>query len=78
MLYEVITLNRLLGRRRVMELYLSNRVLTAQEALDWGLVNRVVPQAELMNEVDTLAAKLAAGPTRAFGGVKKLMHNNFV
>ena len=36
-------------------------------------VNRVVPQAELMGEVDALAAKLAAGPTRAFGGVKKLM-----
>ena len=56
-----------------MELFLTNRTLSAQEALDWGLVNRVVPQAELMGEVDALAAKLAAGPTRAFGGVKKLM-----
>lgn len=66
-------LPRLVGYRRAMELFITNRTLSAQEALDWGLVNRVVPQAELMGEVDVLAAKLAAGPTRAFGGVKKLM-----
>jgi 2-(1,2-epoxy-1,2-dihydrophenyl)acetyl-CoA isomerase len=66
-------LNRLLGRRRVMELYMTNRVLSAQEALDWGLVNRVVPAAELMDEVTKLAEKLASGPTRAYGGIKKLV-----
>lgn len=66
-------LTRLLGRRRVMELYLTNRVLTAQEALDWGLVNRVVPAADLMAEVTKLATQLARGPTQAYGGVKKLL-----
>jgi 2-(1,2-epoxy-1,2-dihydrophenyl)acetyl-CoA isomerase len=66
-------LNRLLGRRRVMELYMTNRVLSAQEALDWGLVNRVVPAADLMTEVTKLAETLAAGPTRAYGGIKKLV-----
>ena len=66
-------LPRLIGRRRAMDLFLSNRVLKAQEALDWGLVNRVVPQSALATEVDCLAAQLANGPTRAFGGVKKLM-----
>ena len=66
-------LNRLLGRRRVMELYMTNRVLSAQEALDWGLVNRVVPAADLMDEVTKLATKLASGPTRAYGGIKKLV-----
>ncbi|MFN0038383.1 MAG: enoyl-CoA hydratase/isomerase family protein [Burkholderiales bacterium] len=66
-------LNRLLGRRRVMELYMTNRVLTAQEALDWGLVNRVVPAADLMAEVTKLATQLAKGPTQAYGGVKKLV-----
>jgi 2-(1,2-epoxy-1,2-dihydrophenyl)acetyl-CoA isomerase len=66
-------LNRLLGRRRVMELYITNRVLSAQEALDWGLVNRVVPGADLMGEVKILAAQLASGPTRAYGGIKKLV-----
>jgi 2-(1,2-epoxy-1,2-dihydrophenyl)acetyl-CoA isomerase len=67
-------LPRLIGRRRAMEMYLTNRVLTAQEALEWGLVNRVVPAAELMAEVGKLAAQLAAGPTRTFGAVKHLMH----
>ncbi|MFN0161223.1 MAG: enoyl-CoA hydratase/isomerase family protein [Burkholderiales bacterium] len=66
-------LTRLLGQRRVKELYLTNRVLTAQEALDWGLVNRVVPAADLMTEVTKLATQLAKGPTEAYGGVKKLV-----
>lgn len=66
-------LPRLIGRRRAMELFLSNRVLSAQEALDWGLVNRVVPQADLEKEVGALAEQLANGPTRACGGVKKLL-----
>ena len=66
-------LPRLIGRRRAMELFLTNRVLSAQEALDWGLVNRVVPQADLEKEVGALAEQLANGPTRACGGVKKLL-----
>ncbi len=66
-------LSRLVGRRRAMELYLTNRVLNAQEALEWGLVNRVVPAARLADEAEALATELAAGPTQAFGGVKKLM-----
>lgn len=66
-------LSRLLGTRRAMELYLTNRVLSAAEALDWGLVNRVVPSAALQDEAGALATQLAAGPTRAYGGVKKLL-----
>jgi 2-(1,2-epoxy-1,2-dihydrophenyl)acetyl-CoA isomerase len=66
-------LPRLIGRRRAMELYMTNRVLTAQEALDWGLINRVVPAADLMAEVGKLATQLAAGPTKTYGSVKKLL-----
>ena len=66
-------LPRLIGRRRAMELYLTNRSLSAQEALEWGLINRVVSQADLQNEVDQLAYQLAAGPTLAYGGVKRLL-----
>jgi 2-(1,2-epoxy-1,2-dihydrophenyl)acetyl-CoA isomerase len=66
-------LPRLIGRRRTMELCLSPRVLSAAEAVEWGLINRAVPQAELAAEVDRLAAQLARGPTRAYGGVKKLL-----
>ena len=70
-------LPRILGVRRTMELYLTNRVLSAQEALDWSLINRVVPADELAEETDQLAARLAEGPTKAFGGVKKLMQMTF-
>ena len=45
-------LPRLIGLRRAMELYFTNRVLTAREALEWGLVTRVVPDAELKSTVD--------------------------
>ena len=41
-------LSRAIGLRRAMELVLTNRVLTAEEALDWGLVNRVVAEDELV------------------------------
>jgi 2-(1,2-epoxy-1,2-dihydrophenyl)acetyl-CoA isomerase len=66
-------LPRLVGLRRAMELYLTNRVLSAQEAMDWGLVNRVVPAGSLAEEADRFARQLATGPTAAYGGVKKLM-----
>ena len=58
---------------RAMELFLTNRTLKAAEALEWGLINRVVPQADLAVEVDKLAEQLANGPTQAYGGVKKLL-----
>lgn len=63
----------MIGTRRAAELYLTNRVLSAQEALDWGLVNQVVAANALQNTVAALASKLAQGPTRAHGGVKKLL-----
>lgn len=66
-------LPRTIGRRRTLELMLTNRRLSAAEALEWNLVNRVVPDAELMEEAGKLARKLASGPTRAYGGVKKLL-----
>ena len=69
-------LPRLVGLRRALELYLTNRVLTANEALEWGLVTRVVPDAEFRGAVDALARELAQGPTKAFGGAKRLFHQS--
>lgn len=66
-------LPRLVGLRRAVELTFTNRVLTADEAKAWGLVNRVVPDAELVTAVDALANELAAGPTLALGWAKRLM-----
>lgn len=71
-------LTRVIGPRRAAELHMTDRVLTAAEALDWGLVNRVVPAAALMEEAGVLAAKLAAGPTRAYGAVKRLLQTGAV
>lgn len=69
-------LPRILGVRRTMELALLNRQLSAQEALEWGLVNRVVPAAECLSEATSIANQLASGPTRAYGGVKKLLQSS--
>jgi 2-(1,2-epoxy-1,2-dihydrophenyl)acetyl-CoA isomerase len=69
-------LPRLIGLRRAMELYFTNRVLTAREALEWGLITRVYPDAELPSAVATLARELAQGPTMAFGRAKALFHQS--
>jgi 2-(1,2-epoxy-1,2-dihydrophenyl)acetyl-CoA isomerase len=66
-------LPRAIGYKRAMELFLTNRVLTAEEALAWGLVNQVVPDEELLAVATRLATRLAAGPLHAFGQTKRLM-----
>jgi 2-(1,2-epoxy-1,2-dihydrophenyl)acetyl-CoA isomerase len=68
-------LPRAIGTKRAMELFLMNRALTSAEALSWGLVNKVVADTDLMTEAVTLAERLAAGPTRAFGRTKRLVAN---
>jgi len=69
------TLARLVGLKRTLDLALNNRLLSAEEALRWGIVTRVVPEKDLMNEATALAARLAAGPTRAFGTTKRLLQS---
>jgi enoyl-CoA hydratase len=58
-------LPRLVGRGRALELLLSGDPISAEEAWRIGLVNRVVPAAELMHEAMALAAKLSAKPAVA-------------
>ena len=69
-------LPRMIGLRRALELHYTNRVLTAREAMEWGLVNRVHPDAELAPAVGALARELAQGPTLAFGRAKLLFHQS--
>jgi len=66
-------LPRLIGLRRTQELMITNRVLSAAEALDWQLINRVVPADELQAEARALAAKLASGATLAIGAAKRTL-----
>jgi len=66
-------LPRAVGYKRAMELLLTNRVLDAETALDWGLVNQVVDDEQLHESAAALAARMAAGPTGAYGAVKALL-----
>ncbi len=66
-------LPRLVGLRRATELLFLNRRLSAQEALEWGLVTQVVPDEELNEKAEKIALKLASGPTGSFATVKKLL-----
>jgi 2-(1,2-epoxy-1,2-dihydrophenyl)acetyl-CoA isomerase len=70
---STFVLPRLVGARRAMEMMLTNRRLTAEEALEWGLVTRVVPDDLLVEEAMELARTLAEGPTCAFGAIKRLL-----
>ncbi len=70
-------LSRAVGLKRATELVLTNRMLSAQEACEWGIVNQVVPDAELMSRATELAASLAAGATGAFGAAKRLLHTGW-
>src|SRR5439155_26651472 len=56
-------LPRLIGKARAMELMLLGEKLPAATALDWGLINRCVPDAELLPKALELAAALASGPS---------------
>jgi 2-(1,2-epoxy-1,2-dihydrophenyl)acetyl-CoA isomerase len=70
-------LPRIIGVRRTMELALTNRTLSANEALSLGLVTRVVPDDQLIAQAEALGNELAHGPTRAYGGVKRLLYSSF-
>ena len=55
-------LPRMIGRARAMEMTMLGERVPAAQALDWGLINRCVPDAELMAEADKMARALANGP----------------
>jgi len=65
-------LPRIVGLRRALELHYLDRSLSAHEALDWGIVNRVYPDAEFAASVAALVRKLADGPTLSYGRGKLL------
>ena len=68
---------RKIGDRRTRELMLTNRVLNSGEALDWGIVNEVVPDDQVLPRAKALAGKLAQGPTAAYAAVKTLLNGTF-
>lgn len=67
-------LPRLIGWGRAVEMAFTNQAVDAATALAWGLVNRVCPSDELVIAAQTLAAELAAGPTRGIGLTKRALN----
>lgn len=70
-------LPRLIGLRRTQELMLTNRTLSADEALQWNLVTEVVDDDRLEARATELAATIASGPAGAQSSVKKLLLATF-
>jgi 2-(1,2-epoxy-1,2-dihydrophenyl)acetyl-CoA isomerase len=70
-------LPRMVGLRQAQQLFLLNRRLTAQEALAAGLLSRLVPNDAVDTEAASLAATLAAGPTRAYGAMRRMLRQSF-
>jgi len=68
-----VTLAQLVGLRKAMEIVLTNPILTAAEALEIGLITRVVPDHALLDEGLALARQLAAGAPRALAAAKRLV-----
>jgi 2-(1,2-epoxy-1,2-dihydrophenyl)acetyl-CoA isomerase len=68
-------LPRAVGPKRALDLALTNRMLSAQEALDWGIVTRVVADDAIMDEANALAKQLAQGARLAMAGAKRLLHS---
>jgi 2-(1,2-epoxy-1,2-dihydrophenyl)acetyl-CoA isomerase len=70
-------LPRLVGLHKAKELALFADIISAEDALGFGLVNRVVPAADIDDFVGAWAARLAAGPPIALGLTKRLLNNAF-
>jgi 2-(1,2-epoxy-1,2-dihydrophenyl)acetyl-CoA isomerase len=71
-----LLLPALIGLGRATEFTFSNQPISAQQALEWGMVNRVVPGSDLAKEAATVAAGLAAGPVGAYGLTKRLFNKS--
>ena len=68
---------RHIGLRRMMDLTLTNRVLSAAEAEQWGLVNRVVADDDVDATTAELAQQLADGPAWATGHAKRVVYHGY-
>ncbi len=67
-------LPRAVGEKLAAEMFLTGITIRAQRAAEIGMINRVVPAGDLQDEAAKLAEQLAAGPTAAFGRVKRMLN----
>jgi 2-(1,2-epoxy-1,2-dihydrophenyl)acetyl-CoA isomerase len=66
-------LPKLVGHKRAAEMMMTGDVVTAKAAFEMGMINRVVPDADLITEAMAMAQRLAQAPTVAIGHIKKLL-----
>jgi 2-(1,2-epoxy-1,2-dihydrophenyl)acetyl-CoA isomerase len=66
------------GKARALEMALLGDPLPAETALAWGLINRVVPDGDLMEETRGIAQRLAQGPTRSYANSKRALNNSML
>ncbi len=72
-----MTLPRAVGVPRAKDILLTNRKVGASEALEMGMISRIVPAAKLLDEAMALGERLAAGPTLGLGLTKDLVNQAF-
>jgi enoyl-CoA hydratase/carnithine racemase len=68
------SLAKIVGIRRAFELMMTNQTLSAQDAKEWGIANRVYSDADFARNVDIVARDLAAGPTHLQAMAKRGFH----
>ena len=56
---------------------MTNKILSSEEALEWGLINQIFEHEFLYEKTLDIAVRLSKGPTIAFGKTKQLVHNTF-
>ena len=71
-------LAQLVGRGKAMEMVTTAGMISAEEAQSWGLVNHVVPQAELMDLANKIAGKILKNSPNAIGAAIKAINANYV
>jgi 2-(1,2-epoxy-1,2-dihydrophenyl)acetyl-CoA isomerase len=69
-----LTLPSRVGHARAFEIAMLGERIPAPQALEWGLINRVVPDGELTEAVGTLASRLAAGPPGSYANIKRAIN----
>jgi len=74
---QTFFLPRIVGMKKATELLMLADRFSAQEALQWGLINRVVPAAELAAETLKLAQRIQKGPRHAYGEAKQLLNRSY-
>ncbi|MDZ4847085.1 MAG: enoyl-CoA hydratase-related protein [Chitinophagales bacterium] len=70
-------LPRLVGAARAFELATMGKKISAQDALQWGMINKVVPATELDKAVDEVVEYYANAPTKTIGMIKKMLNKSF-